>query len=119
MKPDIPRLEQALCEERRLLLAQIAQQRGGVVSRAEVAAAHREEQSDDWGQAEADRELEYTLSERETAELNEIDAALRRIALGEYGQCVDCAGAIPAARLQANPRAARCINCQEQMEKLG
>lgn len=109
--------ERALVAQRASLIEQIRQQRGGVRGRAEAAAEHRAEQSDDWGQAEAERELEYTLSERETAELGEIDAALQRIASGQYGLCMDCGTTIAAQRLQANPRALRCITCQQQLEK--
>lgn len=31
--------------------------------------------------------------------------------------CVDCAAAITAARLRAQPRAARCIGCQTDHER--
>ena len=54
--------------------------------------------------------------DRETAELSQVDAALRRIEAGVYGLCTDCGVAIPAARLHAAPEAMRCIACQQKAE---
>lgn len=44
-------------------------------------------------------------------DLVRIDAALQRIAAGTYGTCTTCGEAIAAARLEAYPFAARCIDC--------
>jgi DnaK suppressor protein len=44
--------------------------------------------------------------------IDEIDAALRRIADGTYGVCVRCGIAIPAERLEFRPYAAGCVACQ-------
>ena len=98
------------------LLAQIAQQRGGTVSRAEMATdhfAHSEETRADTNTA---RDLEFALNERETEELGAIDAALVRLHCGHYGQCVDCAEPIGPARLKATPEVSRCMPCQEKFE---
>jgi RNA polymerase-binding protein DksA len=54
---------------------------------------------------------------RDVEELREIVVALARIDQGGYGVCVDCGVDIPLARLQAQPMAARCIDCQERFEK--
>lgn len=43
--------------------------------------------------------------------LDEIDAALRRIAAGSYGRCESCGREISAERLAARPSAAACIRC--------
>ncbi len=99
------------------LLAQMAQQRGGVVSRAEAAADHFGHAEDSHAQVATERELEFAISEREAVELNAIDAALRRIEAGAYGDCIDCGTHITAARLQATPEAPRCIHCQEKAEQ--
>lgn len=99
------------------LLAQLHAQRGGQVGRAEAAAEAREHQSDDWAQADAERDLSIALEERESAELIAIDEALRRIADGSYGLCLDCGAGIATARLHANPTALRCVGCQTKLEK--
>jgi len=44
-------------------------------------------------------------------ELRQIEAALSRIAEGEFGFCVNCGREIPAERLEAVPHAARCRDC--------
>ena len=50
------------------------------------------------------------------AELAAVDAALKRIEDGVYGQCTECGAEIPGARLHAAPEAERCIDCQEKSE---
>jgi hypothetical protein len=45
--------------------------------------------------------------------IEEIDAALERIAAGTYGVCTYCRGAIPAERLELRPFAAGCVSCQQ------
>jgi DnaK suppressor protein len=44
--------------------------------------------------------------------IDEIDAALHRIADGTYGVCVHCGIDIPAERLEFRPFAAGCVACQ-------
>ena len=44
--------------------------------------------------------------------LEEIDAALHRIAEGTYGRCRHCGVEIPAERLEFRPHAAGCVACQ-------
>jgi DnaK suppressor protein len=46
----------------------------------------------------------------------EVGDALERLAAGTYGLCEDCGKRIPAARLEANPAAIRCVGCQKQAE---
>lgn len=108
--------QQQLLALRTALLAQIAEQRGGVVSRAEVAAEHFGRPEDSSAQLATEREVEFALGERETAELEAIDAALTRIQAGTYGNCTDCTSHIAPARLHATPEAARCMACQEKVE---
>jgi len=44
-------------------------------------------------------------------ELDDIDAALRRIQQGAYGRCEICQGAIGRQRILALPAARLCIDC--------
>ena len=44
--------------------------------------------------------------------IDEIDAALDRIADGTYGVCVHCGVGIPAERLEFRPSTAGCVTCQ-------
>ena len=106
-----------LLAEREQLLKRIAAQRGGQVSRVEMAAEHDVRASDARAQATTEINEEFAMNEHETAELAAIDAALERIALGQYGECQDCGVTIPEARLNAYPMASRCVSCQTGFEK--
>jgi DnaK suppressor protein len=114
--PHATAFKQKLETQRADLLAQIAQQRGGITSRAEVAAEHFAHNQDSDAQVNTARELEFAINEHETAELSAIDDALSRINAGTYGHCTDCDATIPDARLNAAPEAPRCIGCQEKAE---
>ncbi len=103
---------------RTTLLEQISEQRGGVLGRAEVAADHFANVQDSHAQTSTQRDLEFALNERETAELEAIDAALKRLEAGTFGVCVDCSEPIATPRLLATPEATRCIACQEKSEHL-
>ncbi|TAL43468.1 MAG: TraR/DksA family transcriptional regulator [Salinibacterium sp.] len=46
-----------------------------------------------------------------TGHAAEIRAALERIELGTFGACTNCGGQIGAARLDARPASALCIDC--------
>ena len=105
-----------LIEMRAALLAQMAEQRGGQLSRAEAASAHFGHPEDSPAQLATEKEIEFAIGEHEIAELGALDAALARIEAGTYGECADCGVNIPAARLNATPEAQRCIHCQEKFE---
>lgn len=107
---------QQLQQLRTDLIAQLREQRGGKIGRAQAASDPHDEQSGDWYQLEAQRDLAMTLDDREVAQLVAIDTALKRIASGEYGLCIDCGVDIPTARLHANPAALRCVGCQDKTE---
>ncbi len=108
--------QNALLLQRTALLTQIADLRGGNVGRAEASAEHFGQSDDNRAQTNTARDLELALDARETAELAAVDAALKRIDSGSYGQCVDCGVDIALARLRAAPEVPRCINCQEKTE---
>jgi len=54
--------------------------------------------------------------ERRAAQLREIDAALRRIEDGSYGECERCEKPINPRRLDADPTARLCIDCASSVE---
>ncbi len=63
-------------------------------------------------------EMERGLIDRYTAELADIAAARERLSNDALGLCVDCGEPIGAPRLQAQPTAGRCADCQWRHEKL-
>ena len=113
---DVQAYRQQLQALRSALLTQIAEQRGGCRSRADVAADHFMNAEDSHAQVTSQRDLEFAISEHETAELAELELALLRLDAGTYGVCIDCAAPIPEARLKARPEAQRCMACQEKIE---
>ena len=102
--------------QRASLFDQLTQLRGGAVGRAQASADHFGHPEDSSAQLATERELEFALDARESAELDAVEAALQRIEAGTYGECMDCGIAIPEARLHAAPAATRCISCQEKAE---
>lgn len=108
--------QQRLLAQRQALLQLMTEQRGGRLSRADVASDHFEHPEDSRAQVNTERELEFAIGEHEAADLTSIDNALQRIEAGTYGLCVDCGVEIPPARLHAAPEAARCLACQDKQE---
>jgi DnaK suppressor protein len=69
----------------------------------------------DTATATFDRELDDGLEEGAQQTLDEIEAALQRIADGTYGTCEACGEPIAAARLAALPWARLCIDDQRRV----
>ena len=61
--------------------------------------------------------VNLAVAEIDTQELMDVRAALDRIEAGTYGVCVDCGVDIEPARLESQPVASRCIDCQEKFEE--
>jgi DnaK suppressor protein len=114
---DTSGFKDALLLQRKSLLEQLTILRGGAVGRAEASTEHFATRDDTPAAANSARDLEFALDAHDTAEIAAVDAALKRIADGNYGECVDCGAQIAEARLKAAPEAARCIHCQEKLEK--
>lgn len=64
-------------------------------------------------------EQEFTLGliQNEEQALDEIGAALDRLAQETFGQCEDCHKEIPRPRLQALPYARYCVECARKHEQ--
>ncbi len=61
-------------------------------------------------------EIEFALLQMKSETLVKIDAALRQLDAGTYGECFDCGNNISDARLRALPFAVRCRDCEEHRE---
>jgi len=64
-----------------------------------------------------DRDYAIGNLERNSARLQEVRTALRRIEAGTFGICVECEDNISSKRLAAVPWAASCIVCQEALDR--
>lgn len=101
--------EKALGSRRDRLLALRAEQGWELESLGEQRRSDH-----DWLDQAADEEgsaVAARLSEAEYRELAAIDAALRRISSGTYGECESCGGPVGQQRLRALPEAQLCTSC--------
>jgi DnaK suppressor protein len=65
----------------------------------------------------ASDDIDFALVQIQAETVQNIEAALKRLAAGEYGLCRDCDEEIPDKRLRALPFATRCKACQETTER--
>ncbi|MEO8134989.1 MAG: TraR/DksA family transcriptional regulator [Betaproteobacteria bacterium] len=108
-----------LQERRRALAAEIRQQISDGSDEHSIALRSQFDDldpHDDRAVSDWVRDVGIAQVVRDTRELDEVEAALRRIDDDAYGECIDCGLPIPPARLEANPAAVRCITCQERIE---
>lgn len=114
----LQRLLRQLDQRERELQAKIADERHRVQN--EELSQLENEVGDDVDRAFVKTQvgLERDLIERCVCQLQDIAAAHDRIARGDIGICVDCAEPIEAARLEVNPVASRCTDCQTRREQI-
>lgn len=60
------------------------------------------------------QQRDLALRDHNQQQIEAVNAALARIDAGTYGVCVTCGQPIAAARLEALPAAAHCIDCQKK-----
>jgi len=61
----------------------------------------------------------YSLIERKTRELKQIELLIRKISKNDsFGECEECGNPIPLERLLIVPETALCVSCQRDLEKL-
>lgn len=69
----------------------------------------------DAGAATAERTEVLGLVDTLKGQLDDVDAALARIAQGKYGICANCGKAIDPARMDARPESVLCVNCKNKL----
>lgn len=100
-----------LLKERQRLLQSASETPATIVNRGEVH--DRGEEST----VEQITEVNSQLTTRRDIELRDTNIALQRISDGVYGVCINCGEDIGLARLQAYPKAKRCIRCKTSYEQ--
>lgn len=110
------RLKQLLLQRERVLNDEVRAKRGSPLSELNDLDHVGDEADESVAITLAD--LRVLEADRDIAELREIAAALKRLAEGTYGYCIDCGDAIAPPRLAAQPTATRCVDCQQQHERL-
>ena len=72
----------------------------------------------DHGDEEADESESYgnrmSIASDLKVEVNEIDMALNKIAMGTYGVCDKCGGEISEEVLEVAPESELCLNCKKK-----
>jgi DnaK suppressor protein len=66
--------------------------------------------------ADVHDDIDISVIQIHSETLNKVDAAIRRLEEGLYGECADCGNAIAPERLRALPFAVRCLSCQMERE---
>ena len=64
-----------------------------------------------------DREMSFATRSLLVQRANKLAEALERVRDGEYGLCEECGEPIAPARLRAMPEVARCVRCQDRLER--
>jgi RNA polymerase-binding protein DksA len=68
----------------------------------------------DVGTDAQEREKAFLWLSRENKFLTHLNAALDRIANGEYGVCIECGEIIPKERLEEVPHTQHCAKCKNK-----
>jgi RNA polymerase-binding transcription factor DksA len=106
---------EVLAAERTAILERLARLELEVSGIVESGSAGADDEHDPEGATLAfERQHATALLSRARHHLAEVEAAMIRLADGEYGSCVGCGELIDAARLAARPTATTCIRCATQ-----
>lgn len=91
--------------------------RHGLLEHEDAALPNRREETDDEAAADTAARMDIAVVSRDAEELASLESALKRVAEGEYGICIECGEPIARERLFANPAATRCAECQQFVER--
>jgi RNA polymerase-binding protein DksA len=106
----LERLQRVLRNRRGALMKEGADREADL----EFIARDRESEFEERAQEERAGRVLARLRDRNTQEIEEIDAALLRVAQGTYGVCTDCGRRIAIRRLLALPAASSCKACADR-----
>ena len=100
---------------RQILLNKRASALAGLGAQTKYLAHAERICEEDQAQNSLDEAVSLRLNGHDYVQLRQIQEALDRLQLGEFGMCLSCAEAIPAKRLHALPWAKYCVKCQEKI----
>jgi RNA polymerase-binding protein DksA len=115
-KQQLGRLKNTLLERQRTLTSEVREKREQAASEAAEDTMGVADTGDE-SVLRMQADLDLQEAGRDMEELQQIDVALRRMDDGSYGECLACGTDIEYPRLQAQPTALRCLECQSQHEK--
>ena len=100
---------------RRMLLGMKDEALAGLGAKAQVLTKTERICEEDQAQYSLEEAVSLRLNGLEYSQLQQIQEALDRLQLGDFGICFGCDEPIPAKRLQALPWARYCVPCQERI----
>ena len=71
----------------------------------------------DGAHVDVQEDVDLAMIQMKAETLRRIDAALRRLSEGHYGNCAECGDPIAHERLKALPFAVRCRDCEDSREQ--
>lgn len=107
--------EDPLSRYRRALLAKKESALAGLGAKAHGLTTGDRVHEEDQAQYSLEEAVSLRLNGLEYSQLRQIQEALDRLQLGEYGACLSCEEPIPPKRLEALPWAKYCVRCQEEL----
>jgi len=113
----LKKLKQGMLERQRLLVGEVADQRSRTAQDGNDGALGGVGDAGDESVVRMMTDLHLQEAGRDLEELRDIEAAVQRIDAGTYGDCESCGNEIGHPRLEAQPTATRCVQCQSQYEK--
>ena len=82
-----------------------------------ISGHERIPDENDQATAIVEKDIELMFKDRDRIRLRQLQNALSRIEKGSFGICEECRSAIPERRLELNPVASFCIECQDRAER--
>jgi RNA polymerase-binding protein DksA len=116
-KKQLEQLRTKLLERQRVLISEVKDKREQAAADGNEDAMGGVGDAGDESVMRMNADLDIQEAGRDGEELNDIEAALRRMDDGSYGTCEECGQEIGFPRLEAQPTATRCIADQEKYEK--
>jgi DnaK suppressor protein len=116
-KEQIAGFETRLQQDRAAALGSVQEEIGRAGDPDDLSLEKIPNDSGDRSEMDRESDTDLAMAQRHAVELEDIDAALGRIAEGSYGECAACGADIGVARLEAQPTARLCIGCQEKLEQ--
>jgi DnaK suppressor protein len=113
----IQTLRQRMLDRQRVLVDEVKEQRSRTVEDGNEDVLGGVGDAGDESVQRMAVDLHLQEAGRDLEELRDIDTALRRLDGGEYGECEQCGADIGYPRLEVQPTAVRCVQCQAQYEK--
>jgi RNA polymerase-binding protein DksA len=87
----------------------------GLGAKAQILTKTERICEEDQAQYSLEEAVSLRLNGIEYSQLQQIQEALDRLQIGDFGICLSCDEPIPAKRLQALPWARYCVPCQERV----